>query len=213
MIGAIFDIDRTIVKGTSMERLFIRYLFSKGIIGSKDILRTLLFILSHLTDPIYMHSRRPYIKGKKVDIIVFHAGKCVEERVLPRVSRKAIERINFHKNEGHKVVLLSGTLDILARPLAEYLKVEHVIASSIETVDGYYTGKVIPPLPYSTGKRDILFSLVNRMGIDLKDSFAYGDSISDKFILESVGHPHAINPDPLLKRIARKNKWPVEYWD
>ncbi len=213
MTGAIFDIDRTIVKGTSMERLFIRYLFSRGIIGIADILRTFVFIIAHLTNPIYMHSRRPYIKGKKVETIVFHASKCVEERVLPRVSRRAIERINLHKNEGHVVVLLSGTLDILARPLAEYLKVENVIASSIENINGYYTGKVIPPLPYSTGKRDILFTLVKEMDIHLEESFAYGDSISDKFILESVGYPHAINPDPLLKRIARKRKWIVEYWD
>ncbi|MGZ4242225.1 MAG: HAD-IB family hydrolase, partial [Actinomycetota bacterium] len=28
--------------------------------------------------------------------------------------------------------------------------------------------------------------------------------------LESVGHPHAVNPDPELRRIARSRGWPMQ---
>jgi phosphoserine phosphatase len=48
--------------------------------------------------------------------------------------------------------------------------------------------------------------------VDLKASFFYTDSISDLPLLEQVGHPIAVNPDPRLRRIARSRGWPVEYF-
>ncbi|MGB9880172.1 MAG: HAD family hydrolase, partial [Anaerolineae bacterium] len=38
------------------------------------------------------------------------------------------------------------------------------------------------------------------------------DSHSDLPLLELVGHPVAVNPDPRLKRVAQKRGWPVEYF-
>ena len=32
-------------------------------------------------------------------------------------------------------------------------------------------------------------------------------------MLESVGHPHAVNPDRELRRIARERDWPVLVFD
>jgi putative phosphoserine phosphatase/1-acylglycerol-3-phosphate O-acyltransferase len=32
-------------------------------------------------------------------------------------------------------------------------------------------------------------------------------------LLSSVGHPHAVNPDPSLTVIASARRWPMEYWD
>ena len=32
-------------------------------------------------------------------------------------------------------------------------------------------------------------------------------------MLEAVKNPIAVNPDPLLKRLAKKKKWPILYWD
>ncbi|MGH7338800.1 MAG: HAD family hydrolase, partial [Myxococcota bacterium] len=47
---------------------------------------------------------------------------------------------------------------------------------------------------------------------DLTKSYAYADSLSDLPMLESVGHPVAVNPDPRLRRIARERRWAVERW-
>jgi hypothetical protein len=32
-------------------------------------------------------------------------------------------------------------------------------------------------------------------------------------MLEAVGHPHAVNPDRELRRIAREREWPVLVFD
>jgi hypothetical protein len=43
----------------------------------------------------------------------------------------------------------------------------------------------------------------------MRDSAAYSDSINDLPLLESVGNPHAVNPDHALRRIARARGWPI----
>ena len=51
--------------------------------------------------------------------------------------------------------------------------------------------------------------LAERRGYDLARSYAYSDSITDVHMLEAVGHPHAVNPDKELRRVARERGWPV----
>ena len=51
--------------------------------------------------------------------------------------------------------------------------------------------------------------LIEQEGIDLAKSYFYSDSITDLPLLELVGHPQVVNPDPLLYREARRRHWPV----
>ena len=55
--------------------------------------------------------------------------------------------------------------------------------------------------------------LAAERGYDLARSFAYSDSVTDVHMLEIVGHPHAVNPDKELRRIAREREWPVLVFD
>jgi len=48
--------------------------------------------------------------------------------------------------------------------------------------------------------------------LDLQRCFAYGDSASDRWMLEAVGKPAAANPSNDLARIARRNDWVVLRW-
>ena len=49
--------------------------------------------------------------------------------------------------------------------------------------------------------------------LDLERCFAYGDSASDRWMLEAAGKPAAVNPSNDLARIARRNDWPVLRWE
>ena len=40
----------------------------------------------------------------------------------------------------------------------------------------------------------------------------YTDSLADLPVLEVVGRPVAVNPDPRLKKIALARRWPIEDW-
>ena len=49
-------------------------------------------------------------------------------------------------------------------------------------------------------------------GIDLANSYAYSDSITDLPMLELVGHPVAVNPDRELTRVARERDWDMRWF-
>jgi phosphoserine phosphatase len=48
--------------------------------------------------------------------------------------------------------------------------------------------------------------------LELGESFAYADSLSDLPMLESVGTPVVVNPDARLSTIAAQRGWRVETW-
>jgi len=51
-----------------------------------------------------------------------------------------------------------------------------------------------------------------REGLDLSRCTAFGDSVNDRYMLEAVGHPRAVNPDRTLGRLARERGWTVLRW-
>ena len=54
--------------------------------------------------------------------------------------------------------------------------------------------------------------MVAEHAIDLRASTFYTDSISDLPMLERVGRPVAVNPDPRLAVLARRRGWPALRW-
>ena len=78
-----------------------------------------------------------------------------------------------------------------------------------EIVDGIYTGSLVGPFCYGPGKVEAITQLAHVEGLDLARCYAYSDSASDLPMLEAVGHPVAVNPDPRLERVAAERGWPV----
>ena len=104
------------------------------------------------------------------------------------------------------VVSASGTE--VVEPIGEMLGADDVIASRLEIVDGRYTGE-IDYYAYAEEKARAIEEMAAARGYDLEQCFAYSDSITDAPMLEIVGHPHAVNPDRDLRRLAATNGWPV----
>ncbi len=209
--AAIFDIDNTLLKGHSSERIFIKYLFRKNIIRPLDILRFFLaFILRLLTlRGIYIKGNKLYLSGKNASLIEEEARRCFREEISPFITPKAREEIRRKKEEGYTIVLVSGTLDVLIKEFKEELKADIAVGSNLQRVDDLLTGKLTGTHPYGGGKVRILEELASGRGIDLQDSYAYADHYSDIEFLRQVGHPVAVNAHPVLRLYARKAGWPV----
>ena len=84
------------------------------------------------------------------------------------------------------------------------------MCTHLESRDGRLTGKVVPPVCFGPGKIVWAERFAAEYGVDLSSSYFYTDSISDLPLLERVRYPVAVNPDPRLRRLARKRGWPVE---
>src|SRR5690606_41716447 len=97
----------------------------------------------------------------------------------------------------------------LGRPIADMLAITHCVGSRMEIVDGRYTGTV-EYYCYGEYKAIAARRLAAEHGYDLAASHAYTDSSTDLPLLETVGHPHAVNPDKAVRRIAVERGWPVQ---
>jgi putative phosphoserine phosphatase/1-acylglycerol-3-phosphate O-acyltransferase len=106
-------------------------------------------------------------------------------------------------------VILTGATRYLAEPVAADLGIEHVLVTQLVVRDGRFTGEVIRPVCYGAGKTYWAERFAAGREIDLGRSYFYTDSITDLPVLERVGEPRIVNPDPRLGRVAARRGWPV----
>jgi HAD superfamily phosphoserine phosphatase-like hydrolase len=142
---------------------------------------------------------------------------------VPGFFPQAIERVAWHATQRHAIVLMSGTLERLARGAARDLEAAlaargiamtiHVCATRLEERDGNYTGRVLGEAMFGEAKARAVKRLAEEMQFNLRRCYAYGDSTQDRWLLEAVGKPTAVNPSNDLADIARMHQWPVLLWN
>ena len=206
--AAIFDIDHTLVRGGT-ERLFFRYLLRRRRI---TVGHALAFLLRLAGSPRERFADKSYLAGLAAADTERLGRRCFEEIIVPRLRPRGLTRVRFHQSQGHKIVLLSGTLALVARPLKEYLGAAWLIATEITASGPILTGEIKGLHPRGENKRVLLEELAGRQGLDLSGSYAYGDHEADIPLLSSVGRPVAVNPRRPLAREARRRGWPIEYF-
>ena len=137
---------------------------------------------------------------------------CYREVIAPRRFEQAAGCLARHRQAGHRIVLVTGSIDFIIKPLADELGVRDVLAPSLVTSNGRFTGELDGPPIGEEEKARRIRRFADANDIDLSKSHAYGDSIADLPMLEAVGHPHAVNPDKVLAARAATRGWPVHRW-
>ncbi len=132
------------------------------------------------------------------------------DALLQRVMPHAARQIRRHRAAGHRTVLITGAIDVLVAPLEGLF--DEVIASRMHVRDGVLTGYLESPPLVDEARAAWLRHYAPEHGIDLSGSYAYGDSYSDRPLLELVGTPAAVNPDPALYVHAKQRHWPILNW-
>jgi len=130
---------------------------------------------------------------------------------LRRLYPAGVRRIREHKLAGHRILLLTGALDVVVEPLAELLEVDLDCAHLIVR-DGILTGDLTAPPAAGEARATLLEEYAARNGLNLAESYAYADSLSDLPMMELVGTPVAINPDARLSSVAGQRGWRIERW-
>jgi len=216
MVAAVFDVDRTLVPVTTTERIFIRYLLRKRVLGLRAVLQTVWFILKNLrhTSPFEtIRRQRAYLAGQPIEKMRKLARRCFEEDIKPRLSRAGLEAIKEHQTQGHVIVLLSGSLDFLLAPFREWVKADHLIAANMEVKNGKLTGRIIGHYPYGSYKAAIIQHFATEHGLDFSRSYAYADHHTDHEVLRLFANPVVVNPKPKMQEIADREGWPVKQFE
>ncbi len=135
----------------------------------------------------------------------------IDHEILPNLRPEMQAVIDDHQNQGHMLILISGSFTPLLDKLKVFLGVEHAIATPLVVKAGHYTGNIVPPLNVGQGKVERLKRFLEALGkeIDLGKSYFYTDSIVDAPVLRMFGHPVVVYPDPELANLAAAHGWPV----
>jgi HAD superfamily hydrolase (TIGR01490 family) len=141
------------------------------------------------------------------------AQELFEHHIRPRLLPAAVAKVAEHRERGDRVVLVSGSLVEIVQPLADHVNADEIIAARLVITDGAHTGELEgQPLAGQT-KADAISKYAAQNQILLSRSFAYGDSLDDLPMLETVGRPAVVNPGRRLLQSARARGWGVYVWD
>ena len=212
--AAFFDLDKTVIAKSS-TLAFGRPFYRGGLVNRRAVLQSSFAQFVYLlqgADQDSMDRMRDYLKAlcagwpvEQVDAIV---AETLHELIAPMVYAEAVALFEQHRAAGRDVVIISSSGEQVVRPIGAMLGVEDVIATRMAVADGAYTGE-IDFYAYGPYKADAARALAAERGYVLADCYAYSDSVTDRPLLELVGHPVAVNPDRALRRHAAEAGWPV----
>lgn len=214
--AAFFDMDRTLLAVNS-GNLWIRAEVRGGHLSRWQALRGLFHIARYqlgmaAIEDVLLDAVRLLGGSLEVDLAARTQAFYARE-IAHQVRPGAAGALQRHRAAGRPLVLLTTSSNYLAGPVAEALGMDACLCSRFEvTADGRFTGEPIAPLCYGAGKVEIAARWAAEQGIDLGASWFYTDSASDLPMLEQVGHPVAVHPDPRLKRRAKRAGWAMEAW-
>ncbi len=207
-VAAIFDVDLTLVRGHT-ERFFFWHLLRRGGLTAPQAWN---FLKGLSRNPQNRFQDKSYLGGLRVEDTLRLARECYAEYIAPRLSAPGLACVREHQARGHEIVILTGSLDFLLLPLKETLNASWLIATEMGRRNGRFTGEITGLHPRGENKRRLLLELSGAQGIDLAQSYAYGDHIQDLHIFRVIGNPVPVNPSWRLKRLARKYQWPIRYF-
>ena len=213
--AASFDVDNTLVKGSSLF-LIGRGLLSHGMVRRRDVARfaaeqVLLQVRGEHLGRMHGAQDRALSLGSGlvVDDLVAVATELYEHRVARRLWPQAVALSRQHMAAGHEVWLVSAAPVELVQIIADALGLTGALGTVSEVQHGRWTGHLGSPILHRPAKAVAVGVLAAKRGIDLGASHSYSDSVNDRPLLEATGHPHAVNPDRALRRLAQHRGWPI----
>jgi putative phosphoserine phosphatase / 1-acylglycerol-3-phosphate O-acyltransferase len=211
-IGAFFDFDGTLIHGYSATAL-LAHRFRKREIGPLEILHTARAMAGDTLAEAEFSSlvTRGFASwaGRPVEALEALGTQLFRERIAGDVFHEVWRLVKAHQRRGHTVAIATSATRFQVAPLARELEVEHVLCTELETRAGVLTGRVDGRTLWGPGKSAAVHAFAREHGVDLTASAAYANGDEDVPFLASVGHPHAVNPQPELAAAAAENGWPV----
>ncbi len=211
--AAFFDLDRTLLAGASGEvfadAMRMAGLSSKPFPGEKLLFG--LFNTIGETLPAMALARQAVTLAKgRSQAAVSAAADQVADRLVAMVQPFADSAFEMHREAGRPIVLATTTPYDLVKPFADRLGLDDVVATRYNVSDdGTYDGTLAGPFVWSAGKLEAITAWAEEHGVDLASSYAYSDSVYDTPMLDAVGNPIVVNPDPRMVLMAAARRWPT----
>jgi HAD superfamily hydrolase (TIGR01490 family) len=212
-IGAFFDFDRTLLAENS-PRLGIRYLWDRGEVRLPYVLKIAaanwFYKRDLVSETVMARLLLSFYKDRSLEPFRAGAADYYREIIRPHLASNIVSIARDHKRRGHVLVLVSAGIRYLLEPVVEDLGFDHLICTDLEEdADGRLTGAPKGEVCTGDAKRMAAAGLARTLGMDLEQSYAYGDHHADIPLLMMVGNPRAVEPTRRLKQVALEKGWPI----
>ena len=136
--------------------------------------------------------------------------KFFEEKIIPLVLPKALQLVNYHKNNNDILAIVTATNSFISRITADFFNIKHLLASEPEFVNNRFTGNMLGEPCFKDGKVTKVqeWMKVNKLS-EFKEIYFYTDSHNDIKLMEFCTRPIAVDPDEILKKTSIDNKWEI----
>lgn len=213
---AFFDVDKTVL-GVNSARLWVKRELSTGrltrVMAAKAAGWTLAYELGFARIERAIEEAIQSLSGEREEELKARVASFYEEEIADCIRPGARNAVDRHREDGDTIALLTSSSSYLGEHVAEAVGAEHILGNDFVTDDaGRFTGAPVLPLCYGPGKLTYARRLADQLGVSLTSCAFYTDSFSDLPVMEVVGQPVAVHPDPRLKRAALKRGWPIELW-
>jgi HAD superfamily hydrolase (TIGR01490 family) len=215
-----FDVDGTLIHIKSMLS-FLKYFYKRHF----NFLGTLRYFLYHQVTMFheFVGTSREYLnrryyqqyRGFSTEF-VHNLGRewfqYEQSQTNPLFLSVVVDELINHQKLGATIVFVSGAFLPCLESLAKQLRVNHILSTQLEIINGKYTGKILPPQTIGSGKAEAIRTFLKEQNFHYPERcFAYGDHYSDIAMLAAVGYPHVIANDKRLEAYAKEKNWPILY--
>ena len=188
---AAFDFDGTITRRDSLGPFLVRVAGASGLARELAVHspRIAAVACGRADRDVTKEAVMMSVLGGRTAGSVTGAGRAYADHLWARqrFRPEMMERLRWHRSEGHEIVIVSASLDSYLTPLAPRLGVDHVISTSLEVDDhGLVTGRLAGGNVRGSEKARRLRAWLGDGPVEL---WAYGDSSGDDELLAMADHP------------------------
>lgn len=209
----LFDMDNTLVSANTIE-LWNAFLNAKGVLSADQNRQWRCFhedyVLGKLDVAASYEFELSVFKSIPLACRTLWLDEFFRDSVQNKISRSGLGLIAHYQRQPETlVVLITASVDFIARPVALYSQVDALIATTPEFDGQDYTGKLLGVPSLGKGKVQKFQEWLTERYIQPMHTVLYSDSINDLPLLEYVQTPVVVDPDPVLEQVAQQKGWKI----
>jgi len=215
-VAAYFDLDGTLLNASSEKTL-------TGVLAKRrpwriphaTIAWSLGTVFGLLTgkSPYDALRNRGHLSLASWAILEKYSDEIAPTILEPKVSQQAWEKIAWHRQQGHRLVLVTATVAPMAEAMGRILGMDEVYGCGPSNRSGILSGSERGwSVPRRKGKVPVVELDAKENGHDLSKCYGYGNTLADSWFMRKCGHAIAVNPESSLRSYAQEKKWEIVEW-
>ncbi|MCA0446224.1 MAG: HAD-IB family hydrolase [Bacteroidetes bacterium] len=187
---ALFDFDGTITRKDSLTHalkvIFPAWRFWLGwfLMVPVIIVWKLNLITNHRAKELVLIH---FFKGMSEHQFIQSAKSYSLEKIPGILRPDAMEKLNWHLQQGHEVWVVTASIDLWLKPWTDSLGV-NLISTTMEVKNGKMTGKLSTPNNFGPEKARRIREVIDLTRFN--DIYAYGDTEGDREMLALATFPN-----------------------